>query len=227
MRRRLLTIAIFLLAGTVVNVAVAWGCAAHSTLYKRERVMHLVSYPPEIVPVDAPSHSRRLLHDLYPGFGIELELLYSYMALDYPFLPGGLASLKGLLAHTGVDATSLFLPESATPRRLRAGLPLRSLQAVSTAKPWMEGNRWRTAVVFESERERKEFPHLPRLLPLSPIWPDFALNTLFYAAILWLLIPGPFALRRLIRQRRGLCPACGYDLRYGEHDACPECGVTA
>ena len=51
-----------------------------------------------------------------------------------------------------------------------------------------------------------------------------AINTLFYAAILWLLILGPFALRRLIRQRRGVCPACGYDLRHGEHKACPECG---
>ncbi len=49
----------------------------------------------------------------------------------------------------------------------------------------------------------------------------------FYAAILWVLIPGPFALRRLIRRRRGLCLACGYDLRHGEHEACPECGVTA
>ena len=34
----------------------------------------------------------------------------------------------------------------------------------------------------------------------------------------------------VIRQTRlfgGVCPACGYDLRHGEHEACPECGVTA
>ena len=64
-----------------------------------------------------------------------------------------------------------------------------------------------------------------RLLPYLPIWPGFTVNTLFYAALLWLVIPGPFALRRLIRVRRGLCPACGYDLRHGEHEVCPECGV--
>ncbi len=67
-------------------------------------------------------------------------------------------------------------------------------------------------------------------LPLRPIWPGFAANTLFYATILWVLIPGPFALRRFLRflsERRGLCPACGYDLRYAEHEACPECGVAA
>ena len=67
-------------------------------------------------------------------------------------------------------------------------------------------------------------------LPLGPIWPGFAANTLFYAAILWLLIPGPFVLRRVIRVRGGRCGACGYDLKGAEHDrACPECGgnVTA
>ena len=64
------------------------------------------------------------------------------------------------------------------------------------------------------------------LLPIGPVWPGFAVNTVFYAAFLWLLIPGPFALRRFVRRRRGLCPACGYDLRHGEHGACPECGVA-
>ena len=44
---------------------------------------------------------------------------------------------------------------------------------------------------------------LPRTLPLRPIWPGFAVNTLFYAAVLWLLIPGPFALRRFIRRDAG------------------------
>ncbi len=59
-------------------------------------------------------------------------------------------------------------------------------------------------------------------LPILPIWPGFPINTLFYAAILWLLIPGPFALRRFIRRRRGLCPKCGYPL--GDSSVCTECG---
>ncbi len=59
------------------------------------------------------------------------------------------------------------------------------------------------------------------------LWLGFAINTLFYAAILWLLILGPFTLRRLIRRRRGLCPACGYDMKHAEHDqGCPECGAV-
>ncbi len=59
-------------------------------------------------------------------------------------------------------------------------------------------------------------------LPLHPIWPGFAINTLFYAAILWLLIPGPFALRRFLRVKRGLCPKCAYPM--GESALCSECG---
>ena len=60
------------------------------------------------------------------------------------------------------------------------------------------------------------------MLPLCPIWPGFAVNTVFYAAILWLLICGPFMLRGFIRIRRGLCPACAYPR--GESLVCSECG---
>ncbi len=64
-----------------------------------------------------------------------------------------------------------------------------------------------------------------RALPYWPIWPGFGINTIFYAALLWLLICGPFVLRRHIRRKRGLCVACGYDLRHADHEACPECGA--
>ncbi len=61
--------------------------------------------------------------------------------------------------------------------------------------------------------------------PFLPTWPDFAINTAFYAAILWLLTLGPFTARRMIRRKRGHCINCGYDLRGAEHKACPECGA--
>jgi hypothetical protein len=56
------------------------------------------------------------------------------------------------------------------------------------------------------------------------MWPGFIINTLFYAIILWLLILGPFVLRRHIRRKRGQCPKCGYDLRGIPGSGCPECG---
>jgi hypothetical protein len=61
-----------------------------------------------------------------------------------------------------------------------------------------------------------------RALPLIPIWPGFAINTIFYAAILWLLFAAPGLIRRRRRIKRGLCPACAYPV--GDSAVCTECG---
>jgi hypothetical protein len=63
-----------------------------------------------------------------------------------------------------------------------------------------------------------------RALPLRPLWPGFAINTLFYAALCWLAFFVPFALRRRHRRRRGLCPACAYPV--GRSGLCTECGAA-
>ena len=59
--------------------------------------------------------------------------------------------------------------------------------------------------------------------PNRVIWSGMAINTVFYALILWLPF-APFVLRRSIRRKRGHCIKCGYDLRGAEHEVCPECG---
>ncbi len=61
-----------------------------------------------------------------------------------------------------------------------------------------------------------------RIVPLQPLWMYATINTAFYAAILWMLVRGPVVLRRMIRRRRGLCPACGYPV--GVSPVCTECG---
>ena len=63
-------------------------------------------------------------------------------------------------------------------------------------------------------------------LPLLPLWPGFAINTAFYALLLFLTWRVPFFVHRTLRRRRGRCPACGYD-REGldAGAACPECGA--
>jgi hypothetical protein len=57
----------------------------------------------------------------------------------------------------------------------------------------------------------------------SPVCPGFAINTIFYAAILWVLFFAPGKVRRSMRRRRGLCPACGYPV--GMSEVCTECGL--
>jgi hypothetical protein len=76
---------------------------------------------------------------------------------------------------------------------------------------------------------------------VAGIWPGFAINTAFYALVLWMLFAGPRALNRKRRRMRGLCVKCAYDLR-GHRDRehphprplsqgkrevlCPECGTA-
>ena len=81
-------------------------------------------------------------------------------------------------------------------------------------------------------------PSIPPTMPLRPIWPGFAFNTIIYAAILWgglwlVFCAGPGFVRRRIRLGRGQCLHCGYDLRgqpfpeIGQSKKCPECGRSA
>lgn len=62
------------------------------------------------------------------------------------------------------------------------------------------------------------------VLPIRPLWPGFAINTLFYAMILWGLFAATFTLRRRRRIHKDLCPRCTYPV--GECDVCTECGTT-
>ena len=63
-----------------------------------------------------------------------------------------------------------------------------------------------------------EYHELPRIVEAwdryyqSRPYFAFTISTLYYAALLWLLTCGPFALRRLIRRRSGRCEKCGYPI---------------
>lgn len=61
-------------------------------------------------------------------------------------------------------------------------------------------------------------------MPLTPIWPGFIVNTLFYAVVLWLLFIAPFEARRMFRRRRALCEKCAYPI--GASPVCTECGAA-
>jgi hypothetical protein len=71
-----------------------------------------------------------------------------------------------------------------------------------------------------------------RMIPASPLWPGFAINTIFYAALLWLLWIAPGKIRRCIivrgRIRGHRCPACGYQIAPGGGigPVCSECGAA-
>ena len=103
-------------------------------------------------------------------------------------------------------------PQSYLYHHWAVGWPVRSLQAWS----WWHPGTYRIIGAISLSPAHLHY------LAARPIWPGFAVNTVFYAAVLWLLIPGPFVLLRTIRLRRGLCPKCTYPM--GESPICTECG---
>src|SRR5688572_2165033 len=95
------------------------------------------------------------------------------------------------------------------------GWPLLSnyaiVEPVNDWQQYVPASLWNGVQAFP----RDEVSHIATLpmpsdciLPLRPLWPGFAVNTLFYAFILWLLFGAPFALRQWRRIKRGLCPKC-------------------
>ncbi len=200
MKRRIFIAAIFVLAGAVVNVAVAW-------------IFAFVDRPLSRPDADLTTRLTRIAYS-------DVICVHEIRA------HGTLRVLCYRFADTSNDATSsleqlLPVPLIASPLDLQPdtfvlhrayGWPLLSLAHMPGAKSSLNVRPTRLLI------NRSSTP------PLRPLWPGFALNTLFYATVLGLLIPGPFALRRFIRRRRGLCTKCAYPM--GESDVCTECGTA-
>ena len=219
MKRRLITICVCLLLGTIVNVAVAWGCAilvAMPPQSRIERGVHMDAHVQSKLFVDTNdafgSTAYWFMRDLIPPveeWGLSDDL-YSYLARRYDAeyqLPTHVVSR---------------VPSAEASVCVFRGWPCKSL--------WYWGefsDEWTLHGALSVSLGSDQ----PRRLPILPIWPGFAINAVFYAAVLWLLLTGPGRLRRFLRLRRGLCPACAYDLRGRGRDSdssiCPECGKNS
>lgn len=66
--------------------------------------------------------------------------------------------------------------------------------------------------------------NLQRRIPLEPLWPGFAANTVVYSGSLFLSVATVHWARRAARRSRGLCGGCGYSLAGNSTGVCPECG---
>jgi len=220
--KRLRTILLFLLLGAIINVGVAWGCKIYvNVMRKAGRFEYLLFNPPR--PALSPETRTFWLLLEHNSFGS--TRLYG----------------NGFFETDQRKASTKYIPhipkwsQLADPPTTRMvviersnGWPFRTLYYVLTR---YTGDRFSTNqhvwIVQKQPWNAWIIPNTPGnaiYLPLVPIWSGLIRNTFFYAAILCLLIPGPFALRRMIRRKRGLCVKCGYDLRGVEHEACPECG---
>jgi hypothetical protein len=153
------------------------------------------------------------------------------------FLEGMFGSNRPLIVDRGslprwslARSDNQFVSSQANQRvkEIASGWPLPTLHCTIVPDPLLSNapvfGGIRLPPVIYYDPSAKTYGH--RALPCVPIWPGFAINTAFYAAILWLLFAAPFALRRRFvirgRVRRGQCPACAYPV--GSSTVCTECG---
>ncbi len=205
MNRRLVILAVFLLAGAVVNVGVAWGCSirAESALFdalltaRMRRQQFEASKRPDRLEREAP-----WVESAFRGEGVVVIVVRR---------PG-----EGLV------------------RLHRAGWPARAalVGRVSSPSSGDPSYRWgipipvkvRLALEYPRGSAQPIVKTVTGVLPLRPVWRGFLLNTAFYALAFILPAGMWWSLRRFIRVKRSLCPACAYPV--GESGVCSECGYS-
>ena len=197
---------IFLLLGAIVNIAVAWGCswiagrgAFEPYPYSHDYTADWADRPPgfwKFTPTEFfGGESKTLAETVYSADAA------AYVRYDTLRLPPGVA----LRPPPDVDEVAVGFLKTT----VEVGLPCRSLTHVRWSSDWHESCEGGLRVA-------------ERYVPFRPVWPGFAINTIFYALILWPLLAAPGFVRRRRRLKRGLCPACAYPI--GSSPVCTECG---
>jgi hypothetical protein len=196
---------VFLLLGAVVNVAVAWMFVLNhgfgTTWDFDEPITQYIQLWKRYAPVAfGPEPEGGEVEPGYVGYTL---VFFDVADVDDPI--AGETMRDGSIVLSGWPTQSLVSYRFHT-RNLTADTP------------WTDVVN--TYIVLRENNPVTDTSSV--ILTRMPIWPGFALNTLFYAAILWLLFAFPFALRRWRRRRNGLCTKCAYPV--GASDVCTECG---
>ncbi len=194
MNRRLFTLALFLLLGAILNVAVAWGFS----------IRHTDGSGTEVAMATA-------LHELQLQFGSSLKFQNgSIHGRENNRLGFSGRSIDGIRAGSPPALYSRF--------DFSAGWPARSLRGAAL----VQANQLKVVNATLAHRILRILP--PSYLPLRPIWAGLSVNTIIYAGIVWVVLGLLKVIRGHIRELLLRCPECGYDLRGDFSAGCPECG---
>ncbi len=214
MKRWGLRICVFLLLGAIVNVVVAWVGFWATDGQGFQRMVFFDRW------VETTGRARSLwarhASDGWPEAADRFRSWHGWFASGWSMglLVGGSYVIRR-------DATDVELREtfrgsgSFEVEQFDCGFPFGSMRL----ERWSGSPhaRWFKATTGDDGLSLGGQALPRRVLPVR-----FAINTLFYAGVLWLLFAAPFALRRRRRIKRGLCPACGYQI--GTSEVCTECG---
>ena len=224
MKHRATKVILFLLLGAIINVAVAWGCALlidltidYSGLCTDQGWLYYTMQR---------MHKHRLL--IWPSTALDGWMATRQTVPSWS-VTSGAPTASAPLRTAGPVA---FYLEEGT------GWPCTSMYARlvmhghSHPEPAPAITRIDSGLlIFERDRQWLRQPdstatpaswQFVSVAPTRPLWPGFAIDTIFYAVVLWLPFAafGRFCRRRRIK--RGLCPACAYPV--GESAVCTECG---
>jgi hypothetical protein len=216
-KRRVMLMIVCLVLGAVVNIAVAWSCAIWSRPNPADAIALPVGLSADIWNRIAPEAWQQEVDEVdqqpnfssgggrQESFGIEIDTV-SY-------------AVQGRRLNGGVNDWRLRV---WTVFEVRTGWPLRTTRAFGADSS--DDGKLATALAVVTP-VNIDWISLNRgqVLPCGPLWPGLLANTIFYAAIVWLIIRGPLEIRRRWWQFRGCCQACGYPI--GSSPVCTECGV--
>jgi hypothetical protein len=204
-------VVVFLILGAVVNVAVAWDVVSASLCERGGLGNGKGSPNGEVHVAVALGCASFIRPDAFTCDGTSAEGRRLWMAVfgeqEFGSIDGDWVCLDS--GDLGLE----WCTEGLGVRTLCLNRPSRHVL--------VQKSGWPTLALQKREVGGLEEHHV--LLPLRPIWPGFAINTVFYAAILWALFAMSFVVRRRRRVRRGLCAGCAYPV--GTSDVCTECGA--
>ncbi|MCH8823268.1 MAG: hypothetical protein IH984_07135 [Planctomycetes bacterium] len=236
MKRRIIKLAVFILLGAIVNVAVAWASAL---------------WVDAMAPKYFPAQLRGNTAANHPRWGVLVtpEFSSTHVQSSASRKPPARSPLPPNATKDEIDAwlagKAIRVPKDIieVPYWSRTSKPPKESDYEAMGL-WEEARGWpmRSLVWYYSHRfsdsiEIKRWSielsgtqgpiGLPRALPLRPIPLGFVINSLIYALCIWILFAVKANLRRITRSKRGHCIKCGYDLRgsSGISGVCPECGV--
>ncbi len=228
MKNRLFKLTLFLLLGAVLTIGISWGLSGRSiTRSIWQTADQGYSY------YFGSGHDYAL--KVYRSKRVGVVRIRASIAVRSSFLLilGPRHAVEDLIpSWMSWDEEAITLPDYQRKEIIveASGWPALALCGRSTAvwhnktdKSFFEYDR--TGVLLRpSNGDNTAWSTTWRLIPLMPMWPGFAVNTLFYSAIIWLFAFAPFKLRRYVRHKRGRCIKCAYDLRSDFSAGCPECG---
>ncbi len=199
-----------LLLGAIINIAVAWACVCWSD----ETDLEILTHPAHgaarwaaPTPADWPAADSLARAT---GLGIT-NCLVGGPARDED------SRSQQWVLQAGWPARSMYVARFTVHPKVHTWAPV-TLSDISE----IESETWRDGLALPVWAKGTFTSVTGRYLPTQVIWSGFAINSSLYASVLWLISGAPFRLRRRLRIRRGLCPACAYPI--GTSPVCTECG---